>query len=196
MNVFILCTGRCGSAAIIKACHEIKNFSADHESLSKETGEARLAYPANHIEADNRLSWFLGRLDNTYGNEAYYIHLTRDKNATAQSLNKRWYKYGIIPAYARGILKSDRTDLDIALDYIDTINSNISHFLKDKTHVKHMSLEHIKSDFKEMWDWIGAEGDLQAALASFDKPENSSKTNFSLRNQINMAIFAIKQMFR
>ena len=45
MNVFILCTGRCGSAAIIKACHEIKNFSADHESLSKETGEARLAYP-------------------------------------------------------------------------------------------------------------------------------------------------------
>ena len=65
MNVFVLNTGRCGSVTFIEACRHIHHYSAAHESRATYIGEQRLAYAANHIEADNRLCWFLGRLDKT-----------------------------------------------------------------------------------------------------------------------------------
>ena len=67
MNVFILNSGRCGSTTWIRACTHIDNFSAGHETRSHLSGDARLDYPDRHIEADNRLSWLLGRLDRQYG---------------------------------------------------------------------------------------------------------------------------------
>jgi hypothetical protein len=63
VNVFVLNTGRCGSVTFIEACRHIRNYSAAHESRATLIGEQRLAYAANHIETDNRLCWFLGRLD-------------------------------------------------------------------------------------------------------------------------------------
>ncbi len=62
----------------IQACKHISNFSSSHESRCGLLAEARLDYPENHIEADDRLSWFLGRLDKQYGNSAFYVHLKRN----------------------------------------------------------------------------------------------------------------------
>lgn len=42
-----------------------------------------MAYPPRHIEVDNRLAWFLGYLQEHHGHEAYYVHLTRDRDAVA-----------------------------------------------------------------------------------------------------------------
>ena len=84
MNIFILNTGRCGSTTFIRACQHISNFTATHESRSGLIGEERLNYPDNHIEADNRLSWFLGRLDRKYGDNAFYLHMSRDRSQTAK----------------------------------------------------------------------------------------------------------------
>ncbi|MGC1249126.1 MAG: hypothetical protein WA865_23155, partial [Spirulinaceae cyanobacterium] len=139
MNIFVLNTGRCGSTTFIEACKHISNFSSAHESRSKLLGEDRLNYPNNHIEADNRLSWVLGRLDKVYGNDAVYIHLKRDDNATARSFVKRFSK-GIIKSYKDGVLMgsldqdapSNDAPMSVALDYCDTVNSNIELFLKDK----------------------------------------------------------------
>jgi hypothetical protein len=66
-NIFVLCTGRCGSTTFIKAAGHIRNYSAAHESRTEELGHARFAYPNFHIEADNRLSWLLGRVDTLFG---------------------------------------------------------------------------------------------------------------------------------
>src|SRR5688572_26940299 len=112
MNVFVLCTGRCGSTTFVKACSHATNYSSAHESRANVVGPERLAYPPNHIEADNRLSWFLGRLERTYGNNAFYVHLTRSREETARSFTKRW-DHGIMQAYRVGVLmklpaKSDR----------------------------------------------------------------------------------------
>ncbi len=85
MNVFVLCTGRCGSSTFIEACHHIANYTSAHESRSSLLGAERLAYPAQHIEADNRLSWLLGRLDAAYGDSAFYVHLQRNHPDTAAS---------------------------------------------------------------------------------------------------------------
>ena len=176
MNVFILNTGRCGSTTFIKACQHITNYSSAHESQSTLIGEQRLSFPENHIEADNRLSWILGRLDAAYGNEAFYIHLSREKNITAKSFAKR-NDFGIMKAYREGILMQEQqTDsaLELAQDYIETIESNIVLFLKDKTQTMEFNLESAEQDFKQFWKLINAEGDLEAALAEWKTSYNAS----------------------
>jgi len=119
MNVFVLNTGRCGSTTFIKACNHITNFSCAHESRAGILGEEHFDYPENHIEADNRLSWLLGRLERAYGDDAIYVHLKRNENDTAHSFTLR-YQAGIIKAYrAPGILMGlpEETDhMSVCLD--------------------------------------------------------------------------------
>src|SRR5664279_6422416 len=86
MNVFVLTTGRAGSESFIAACKHLTNYTAGHESQVSRLGPDRIQYPDRHIEADNRLAWFLGRLEERYGDEAFYVHLVRDRAATAASL--------------------------------------------------------------------------------------------------------------
>ena len=176
MNVFILNTGRCGSTTFIEACKHISNFSSAHESRIHELGDSRLAYPDNHIEADNRLAWFLGRLDQKYGENAFYVHLKRDTESTAESFLRR-ADMGIMKAYREGIMLLPETQpviLKQAIDYIETVNSNIESFLKDKPSKMVLQLETINDDFKRYWQAIGAEGDLQQALDCWQCRYNAS----------------------
>lgn len=177
MNVFILNTGRCGSMTFIAACRHISNYSAGHETRVQLLGAERLAYPRNHIEADNRLSWQLGRLDAAYGDNAYYVHLARDRARVAASFVRR-AEFGIMKAYREGILLHDdgvqAAAQAVADDYIDTVEANIACFLKDKRHTMHFRLEHAKEDFAHFWTWIGAAGDREAALAEWDTRHNAS----------------------
>jgi hypothetical protein len=103
MNVFVLNTGRCGSTTFAAACAHVTNFTVAHESRVGALGAARFDYPRRHIEVDNRLSWFLGRLEQRWGQEAFYVHLTRDVEATARSFSAR-YSRGIMLAYRTAIL--------------------------------------------------------------------------------------------
>ena len=177
MNVFILNTGRCGSTTFIQACRHITNYSAGHESRVQLLGAERLAYPANHIEADNRLSWLLGRLDAAYGDRAYYVHLTRDRSAVAESFARR-AEFGIMKAYREGILLHEGaagvSPAAVARDYIDTVETNLALFLKDKHNTMEFRLESAKADFTRFWTWIGAEGELDAALAEWEVRHNAS----------------------
>ena len=177
MNVFVLCTGRCGSTTFIQACSHISNFTAEHESRTALLGADRFRYPPNHIEADNRLAWLLGRLDKVYGDNAFYVHLRRDLQATAASFVKR-YAGGIIKAYrGSGILlglSDDADPLAVCLDYCETVNSNIELFLRDKSHVMEFWLERASPDFAEFCRAIDAVVDIDAALAEFDVRYNAS----------------------
>ncbi len=178
MNVFILNSGRCGSTTFIRACQHITNYTATHESLSSQLGEQRMAYPRQHIEADNRLSWFLGRLDKQYADNAIYIHLQRDKEATAESFIKR-KEYGIMQAYLQGILQHENNSgvnvHAVALDYIESVTENIHHFLKDKNNKMNFQLENAQNDFKLFWELIAAQGDFQAAIKEWDVFYNASE---------------------
>lgn len=176
MNVFILNSGRCGSTTFIKACRHISNYSALHESRSGLIGSERLNYPDNHIEADNRLSWFLGRLDEKYGDNAFYVHLTRDHGETATSFARRT-DFGIMQAYREGILlelQDNPSPQELATDYLDTVDANISLFLKQKSQKMDFKLESARDDFKEFWLRIAAEGDLDAALSEWGTRHNAS----------------------
>jgi hypothetical protein len=182
MNVFVLTTGRTASTTFAKACSHIKNFSYGHESLSDKLGDERLNYPENHIEVDNRLSFYLGLLDRKYGDNALYIHLHRDIREVAESFNKRWQgKRSIIFAYAYAVNYlcienlSDNQKLQVCLDYVNTTNANIELFLRDKTNVIEINLATIIDNFKLFWKRIGAQGNIQNALEELSVKYNSSK---------------------
>jgi hypothetical protein len=176
MNVFILNSGRCGSTTFIRACSHITNFTARHESRCGLIGAERLNYPSNHIEADNRLSWFLGRLDEKYGDNAFYVHLQRDRDACAESFAKR-SDFGIMQAYRDGIIlemEGNPSARDIGIDYLDTITANITQFLREKTHQMSFRLEDAENDFRKFWTAINAQGDQQAAIGEWTNKYNAS----------------------
>ncbi len=178
MNVFVLCTGRCGSMTFIKACSHIENYTAAHESRSGFLGEDHFRYPGNHIEADNRLSWFLGRMEKAYGDDAFYVHLVRNHLDTARSFAYR-YNHGIIRAYRTAIVygcSPEAAAFDVCADYCETVNANITMFLKDKSHKMSLSLENAKEDFRVFWRLIAAEGNLSAALKEWDIAYNATAT--------------------
>jgi hypothetical protein len=180
MNVFVLCTGRCGSTTFAKACAPITNWTAAHESRTHLTGARRFNYPDRHIEVDNRLSWLLGRLERTYGDTAFYVHLIRDPEETARSFLSRADK-GILLAYRTEILmRAPRRNADLPTirfcrDYVDTVTANIESFLKDKTRKMTVHLGTVKDDFARFLDAIGAEGDLAGAIAGWDEVHNPTK---------------------
>ena len=78
-------------------------------------------------------------------------------------------------------VKEEISPLTLAQDYCNTVNSNIRLFLKDKTHRMDFDLENARLDFPVFWDFIGAEGDMDAALAEFEVRHNLTvrKTLFS-----------------
>jgi len=179
MNIFILSTGRCGSVTFIKACAHIQNFTSAHESNKGILGCKRLDYPDDHIESDNRLSWFLGRLEQKYGDSAFYVPLKRDQMETAISYSKRFTAEFIIHAYSRGVyvgLPNNTNDLEICLDYCNTVNANIEAFLQNKRNKMIFTLENAREDFQVFWKLIGAKGELSAAIAEWDITYNDSKS--------------------
>lgn len=173
-HVFVLCTGRCGSVALAKACSHFSNYSAGHET-NRATGPARLDYPAGHIEIDNRLAWFLGGLEQRYGDDVFYLHLVRDESQVAASYDRRWHHHGsLIRAFSEGICGQPLPGAEAAADLAETVNANIRGFLRDKTHVLTGDIEDVTTWFPRFAAAIGAEGDLQAALAEFGSCHNAT----------------------
>ena len=172
MRVFVLSPQRCGSVTFSAACRHITNYTSAHESRT----ELEMQYPENHIEIDNRLAWFLGRLEKNYGDNPKYIYLRRDSEKVANSCLNRYNK-GIMRGYHKRILlfKPDATKLEICMDYVNTVNSNIEMFIKNKTQVMEVRVENFEEDFKKFWKYIEAKGDLEKALEELNKMHNPSK---------------------
>ena len=172
MRVFVLSPQRCGSVSFSQACKNIKNFTSGHETRE----ELGINYPDNHIEIDNRLVFFLGRIGQTYGNDSIYIYLKRNPEKVANSCLNRYNK-GIMRAYHKRILlfKPNATKFEVCLDYVKTVNSNIEYFLKDKTKIIEVNVENFEEDFTKFWNFIKAEGNLQQALKDLDVKHNASK---------------------
>jgi len=176
-NVFVLSTGRTGTMTFNYACRHIKNYTSSHESLCREYGQKRLDYPKYHIEIDNRLVWMLGRLENTFGKEAFYVHMKRRPEDVAKSyLNRRLSKIGIMAAYHRGILKRyDQVTMESAMDLVKTVNTNIDLFLKDKPNKMVFHIDNSAENLSTFFKLIGADVDLYAARAEMTKKRNVSK---------------------
>jgi hypothetical protein len=189
MNVFVLCTGRSGSTTFARACRHMTNYSVGHESRVGRVGDDRLAFPANHIEADHHLAFYLGRIDEKYGDDAFYVHLMRDLDEAADSWAKRFAISPMMSSYRRGMIGSEAVSRrDAALEMVETATANIRHFLKDKSCVARVRLEHAEEDFPAVWELVGAQGSLDDALAELRVRHNEGTWRPSLPTRIRNAL--------
>jgi len=193
-NIFILSSGRTASTTFTKACSYISNYSSAHESRVGCSSSCRVDFPENHIEIDNRLTWFLSQLNCKYQDDAYYVHLIRDKEAIAKSYLERWHlNESIVKAYGHGVLMKPNIHVkdrfSICLDYVDYVEDTITNFLRDKSKVMTVNVFELKDKFPEFYHWIGAEGDLESCCNQFDHYSNKNKTNVikkTIKNIINI----------
>lgn len=188
MRVFVLTTGRAGSTTFAVACAHMSNFTSGHESRSGHLLPRRLEYPDQHIEIDNRLFFYLGLLDERYGANAYYVHLIRDEEAVARSLRDRWTsEVTLARGWERTVLMRLEASEDfhdgVARDVVQAMNAGIRMFLKDKPHVRTVSLDACPDDFLRFWDEIGARGDRRAAAQEWRTRHNAGPSAAVQRRQ-------------
>lgn len=187
MRVFVLCSGRCGSSTFTKAASHIGNFTSAHESRWNVPNlQQRLAYPDQHIEADNRLSWLTGPLWERYGQDenVRWVHLTRDTAATAASF-VNWNPDGGLlgTGWIRGLMcmrgpakLTAPQRLELATSLVETITANLTLFMAGVgDRGMRFRLETAEQDWATFWRWIGAEGDFAAALAEWRVRHNASQ---------------------
>jgi len=193
MRAFVLSTGRAGSTGFAKACSHATNYTAGHETRRDRIAD-RLDYPDQHIESDNRLCWFLGPLASRFP-DAFYVHLTRNRDAVIRSFLERtlegrasdlaegWrrarghYRPRITDSFNHGILQitgplteSERREAAGLL--VDTMNANVSEFLRDKPHMV-IDISEAAELVGEFWQHIGAEGDIAGALSELSRRHNA-----------------------
>jgi hypothetical protein len=182
MNVFVLGTGRCGSVTFARACGHFTNYTSGHETRARLVGDERLNYPPDHIEVDNRLSWFLGPLAARFPDETtLYVHLVRDHDAVVDSFARRWdspFRASIIRAFGHGIVMrtSDWPEDEIrgvCSTYVSTVNDNIREFLRHRDAVE-VDIANGIEMLPRIADRIGAAGDIEAALAELAVHHNAS----------------------
>jgi hypothetical protein len=181
-NVFVLSPGRSGSKTFVEACAHITNYSSAHESRAAMLGENRFAYPISHIEADNRLTWFLGPLGDRFTNpKVLYINLIRDTDKTVDSflhrLRNSQYRASIISAFAHGIVMKpgDWTaaeEAEVAKLYVSTVQSNINQFISTRNSLT-VKLEDGGESFRRFLQEISAEGDEERILETWLQVHNA-----------------------
>jgi ABC-type lipoprotein release transport system permease subunit len=75
-----------------------------------------------------------------------------------------------------------------------TATANIRHFLKDKSRVARVRLEHAEEDFQSFWRQVGAEGSLSDALGEWRAHHNQGTWRpslvMALRDAVRRAIRA------
>ena len=164
MNVFVLCTGRCGSVTWAEACKHISNFTAGHESRWGRFGADRLDYPDRHIEVDNRLVWYLGLIDRLYGGDAFYVHLVRNRQAVIASYVERHHRELMAGWRCITDMELAGTPEQRASDYVDAANAAIESFIRDKPYWLRVNIETAVDSFCEFCSAIGAVVDDAKAL--------------------------------
>lgn len=185
MRVFVLGTGRCGTTTFAKACAHLSNYTAGHETRIAQIGESRFSYPDGHIEADNRLVWFLGSLAEHFdGTDVFYVHLRRNPEDVIRSFDGRWNgEVSIIRAFGYDITcgSANVADADaITRFYIDTVTANIEDFLRDRQSMT-MRLEEMPNIFPQFLNRISAKGDIDAAIKEWSIPHNARPTRGKTR---------------
>lgn len=203
MKVAVLTARRSGSMSLFHASQHIQNFSTGHDTREGALASERAILSDNHIEFDTRFAWMLGRLAEQNPDDTYFVFLTRDARAVATSYNRRWQnRKGIMRGYCETILQRDKPaqDTDIAIDLVETIETNIRAFLSDKRHSV-IRLEYWQQDVPAFFNAIEAEVDETIALAAFAERHNASRgssvivpARFNLSRLADTAERALKKM--
>ena len=172
MRVFVTGIGRCGTVSFKEACSHITNYSSAHETVNP-----KLVYPDNHIEVNPHMRQCIREVAKKYPNEKW-IHLIRNKTDNVRSLSV--LDDGVIMTcywVLRGSTIGE-TPIDIAETYYRDENNLIRDQLKlyvppENTMILYLDM--IQNFWKSFWEFIGAEGDFQSSIQSWDTPHNTTE---------------------
>lgn len=193
-NVFILSTGRTATTAFASAAGLLPGFSAAHESRVMEPFATRIDYAPNHIEADNRLIFFLPQLEEKFGDTAYYVYLQRDPELIAQSYARRWHlTVSVVRAWTHGMRMKPRvrrTEIESCCrDFVDYADSTLSLFLARQRNVMLYDIADAENEFLRFSRWLGVDRPPQAALDQWKKRHNlnpKDSMDLSLRKLVRL----------
>lgn len=165
-----------------RAAEHLENYTAGHETKTRAVGPERIDYPDDHVEVDNRLSWFLGSLARRYDEtETFYVHLTRDAREVAESYLRRWdsvFRSSIVRAFGHGVLirnedwpMNDRRE--VVHQYVQTINDNITEFLCTRESMT-IDITELSDRFADFAERIGGIYDQTAVQVTLARHHNAS----------------------
>jgi len=171
MKAFVFGTGRCGSVAVASAFKFASNYSVSHEAY-----RPSLAFEDWHIAVNPQFRLVMPQLVAKHP-RAWYVWLTRDVDKVIQSYMRldqgRWldiwwsFNWTIRPT-------DNHLAASIAVDRLVQDCERAYRCCPEETRTV-WDIDAIKQDFATLWKVIGAQGDLDAALASFDTPINTSQ---------------------
>lgn len=146
MNIFIISPGRTATTTLASAFGALDGYTSGHETQTSYLGADRITFPANHVECDNRLIWFLPRLTRRYSHNSLLITVNRCNEEISRSYDKRWGKINIMKAYSQGILLRSLEDnsIEVCRDYVSNCYEHLAFFSSHWRY--HLTLELDRPD--------------------------------------------------
>lgn len=180
--VFVISTGRTATTAFAAASSFLPGFTAKHESRVSQPFSTRLDFAPNHIEADNRLIFYLAQIEEKFGDDAYYVFLKRDPAAIVKSYARRWHlTVSIVRAWTHGIRmipRIEEADIeDCCQDFVSYADSTLSLFLARQRHVMMFDTADAANEFIRFSKWIGVGTPPPAAIEQWNKRHNLNPDN-------------------
>lgn len=165
MRVFVVGTGRCGTATFYQACRHITNYTCAHESQAYRIPDYE--YPDNHIEVSHMNIIAIPHLRERY-RDSLFVHLFRERESCISSLIQQ------IPLELKAwsiewYLRDDLPVGEIAPAYYDRVKE-----LCNRLCTCRVEVEKAKIWWTDFWDAIKAEGNQEEALKEFDRRYNPS----------------------
>ncbi len=160
MNIFLLSPGRTATTTFSEAFKKIDGYTSAHQSRNPYLGPARIDYPENHFECDNRLTWFLPRLTNKYGKSGVLVKVTRDRDSIARSYHKRWPGIRIMKAYSQGILRRPLKDnsIEVCKDYVNNVYEQIDFHAPFWSNFIEIDLHKPEPGMEQLFALLGVDG--------------------------------------
>jgi len=173
MRVFVTCVGRCGSVSFREACRHTSNYSTGHENQC-----GLLEYPDNHIEVNPQMRICIVEIAEKYP-DSKWVHLKRNPETCIPSLAALGHG-SVMQAYRNlnPTIMPNANAEDIAERFYTAENNAITSQLNyavppDNQTIIH--LEEVQSRWKWFWDWIGAEGNFESSLESWNIKRNTGE---------------------
>ena len=198
MNIFIISPGRTATTHLARVFEGVSGFTSLHESRVEYLGlEERVSYPRNHIEADNRLIWYLRFLERKYADRSCLVIVKRDRGKIVDSYAKRWYKTNILRAWTQGIHM-----LDIGVhstsaveSYVDYCYESLSMSAPKWKHVIELDIAQPNQGIEKLCELIGASKmDTEAVVKGFQ--EGTSNLNKKSLKQLFVIIkWSVRQLY-
>ena len=194
MRVFFISPGRTATTTLAKSFGQIKSLTSGHESNVKNRLGDRVIYPDNHVEADNRLLFFMPQLTERYGETELLVIIERNRAEIANSYRKRWWKFNLPKIFAQGILMRDVKENDDKLvdDMVDWAYEQIHYFSKDWKNVITIKFDEIPKNLDQIFDFLKLSQNECLQVKEFFEQKIENKNENGISRIVHVLLFNLR----